>query len=551
MITRIIGENYKAFDYFDLEIKPLTILLGANSCGKSSLLNIILMMSQSCESIEIADVPLRINGSRVGLGEPINIIRNKDNRNKLSLTFFYNSNLSEKRYITEYSREMLRFYSITFNLLLKRLKNHSFETYKKYNKYSSDFDGFYMPNSSKEHYKIIIDEIIPSLKFIIPECKKYNITDLPSPIKWFLRNYNESELDYIINKFHDITSLENLAVNSIKYEFKINEDSKNIDIESVSLLNGNNSNIFSIKKKNKSYEFDSPIFELNNYPFLSERLKREINFDSLDIINENHERTRFSFSESRNGVLFYIKNYLAMNINILIDLFKGKNINHVSPLRAFPQRYYLLDKAIQHEQLDALNGIELAEILKKNEPIIIKINDLFKEFNIKIRTEKVNNIIHSILVNQDFVELELTDVGFGISQVLPILVQAYLSPKGSITIIEQPEIHLNPRMQAWLTDALISIALSENKKFIIETHSETLIRRIRLGIAEKKHKLKPTDVIIYNLEKEIESNSVTLKTAEINLDGDIIWPEGFMDINAQDIMELHRIKFENKNKEVH
>ena len=80
----------------------------------------------------------------------------------------------------------------------------------------------------------------------------------------------------------------------------------------------------------------------------------------------------------------YIEKFVADATYMFIREFNGNNINHVSPLRAFPQRYYLLDKSIHHEQLDALNGIELAEVLKKNAAILDKINKLFSIFNIYI-----------------------------------------------------------------------------------------------------------------------------------------------------------------------
>jgi AAA15 family ATPase/GTPase len=85
MFTTISCKNYKAFENFSLELKPLTVLLGANSFGKSSILNSILMLTQSFDGIEISDSPLRINGSLVALGEAENIFRDMDENNILSI----------------------------------------------------------------------------------------------------------------------------------------------------------------------------------------------------------------------------------------------------------------------------------------------------------------------------------------------------------------------------------------------------------------------------------------------------------------------------------
>ncbi|WP_342230089.1 AAA family ATPase, partial [Yersinia enterocolitica] len=228
-------------------------------------------------------------------------------------------------------------------------------------------------------------------------------------------------------------------------------------------------------------------------------------------------------------------------------------INHVSPLRAFPQRYYLLDKSIHHKQINVLDGTELAEVLKKNPDIKDKINSLLAQFSIAVDVEKVNDIIHKISVTQDAVNLELTDVGFGISQVLPVLVQAYLSPKNSITIIEQPEIHLHPNMQAWLTDAIINIALEENKRFLIETHSDALIRRVRLRIVDESSQLTEDNVRIYHLERDKIHSSTSLSHIPISSEGDIRWPAGFMDVEISDTIRIQQLKLEKnyKNKGVH
>lgn len=188
--------------------------------------------------------------------------------------------------------------------------------------------------------------------------------------------------------------------------------------------------------------------------------------------------------------------------------------------------------------------------MKKNPEIKKKINFLLAKFNLAVDVVKVNDIIHKINITQDSIDLELTDVGFGISQALPILVQAYLSPAKSITIIEQPEIHLHPKMQAWLTDALINIALKEDKRFVIETHSDALIRRIRLRIVDEKSALQPSDVLFCNLERNSSDSSTALKAIPVTEDGDITWPAEFLDVEINDTIKIQQLKVEKymKNK---
>ena len=77
----------------------------------------------------------------------------------------------------------------------------------------------------------------------------------------------------------------------------------------------------------------------------------------------------------------------------------------------------------------------------------------------------------------------LADVGFGISQVLPVLVQGLLMRPGGIYLVQQPEIHLHPDAQAGLADFFIYLA-SYGVIAIVETHSEYLLLRIRRRLAE-------------------------------------------------------------------
>ena len=72
-------------------------------------------------------------------------------------------------------------------------------------------------------------------------------------------------------------------------------------------------------------------------------------------------------------------------------------------------------------------------------------------------------------------EVGLTDVGFGVSQVLPVLILCYYAPEGSILILEQPEAHLHPKVQSELADVLIDVVKNRNVQIILESHSEHLL----------------------------------------------------------------------------
>jgi len=121
--------------------------------------------------------------------------------------------------------------------------------------------------------------------------------------------------------------------------------------------------------------------------------------------------------------------------------------------------------------------------------------------------------------------INLVDVGYGVSQVLPILVDALREPPGNTFLLQQPEVHLHPRAQAELGSFLATLAKQQQKRFVIETHSDYMIDRIRMDIRDGKH-LKPGEVVILYFERTGEA--VQIHTMEIDRFGNLIGsPPGY------------------------
>ncbi|WP_089724848.1 AAA family ATPase [Candidatus Thiosymbion oneisti] len=135
-------------------------------------------------------------------------------------------------------------------------------------------------------------------------------------------------------------------------------------------------------------------------------------------------------------------------------------------------------------------------------------------------------------------EVILTDVGFGVSQVLPGVVAAFYCPPHSIVWMEQPEIHLHPQVQANLADVFIdAIHARENGKerrvqLIIESHSEHLLNRLQRRIAERR--LSPDEIAIYFCAQG--RRGAVMERLEVGRDGEIAnWPEDFFGDEMADI----------------
>jgi predicted ATPase len=82
--------------------------------------------------------------------------------------------------------------------------------------------------------------------------------------------------------------------------------------------------------------------------------------------------------------------------------------------------------------------------------------------------------------------LNISNVGYGVSQALPLVVEFLDKEKNATFAVQQPEVHLHPRAQAALGDLVYQLAIDRNHSFFIETHSDYLIDRFRLAMRRGK-----------------------------------------------------------------
>ena len=143
---------------------------------------------------------------------------------------------------------------------------------------------------------------------------------------------------------------------------------------------------------------------------------------------------------------------------------------------------------------------------------------------------------------------DLTHVGVGVSQVLPILVLSLLARPDSTLIFEQPELHLHPRVQTRLADFFIAMSML-GKQCIVETHSEYLINRLRYLSAIGKGKDISDRVILYFVEKN--GTHSCYRPIRINEFGVIPdWPKGFFDENEENAAALLRAAMEKRKNKI-
>lgn len=132
-----------------------------------------------------------------------------------------------------------------------------------------------------------------------------------------------------------------------------------------------------------------------------------------------------------------------------------------------------------------------------------------------------------------------SNVGFGVSFILPIIIAGLIAKPNSILIIENPELHLHPKAQSNMS-AFLSTVASDNVQVIIETHSDHIVNGFRKAMLSKDIELTHNDIEIKYFDN---SNGCEVQEISLNMKAEIEnWPVGFMDQSEEDLFEIRKMR---------
>lgn len=237
-----------------------------------------------------------------------------------------------------------------------------------------------------------------------------------------------------------------------------------------------------------------------------------------------------------------------------------RHVRYLGPLRCHPERFYV--DATGAADTVGVSGENLMRVLSAEtdrdddaDGLIGSVNKWFEKFEIpyRVSVRRVSDAVAGDLHVLELLDLvrkvpvSPRDVGFGFSQLLPIIVEGLLARRSSartfpLLCVEQPEIHLHPRLQAHIADFLIDTS-SENLstrtsmsstygsrrlQWVVETHSEALLLRLQRRIREKI--IHPDHVSVLYVAPD-EGGSSRVLSLRLDEDGDFIdeWPGGFFE----------------------
>jgi predicted ATPase len=268
------------------------------------------------------------------------------------------------------------------------------------------------------------------------------------------------------------------------------------------------------------------------------RKKQKKNTAQKEIIKRKTIRFTSGFSEFLSAISYNnnsARNYLG-------------DLSFLGPIREIPHRTY----EITNETYETVGpkGENLPNLLKKIGTNKTELNYWIKKFGFgdELHMEHLYSNSYSLrfLKENSSLYTSIANAGFGASQILPLIIQLLVSPKRSITIAEQPEIHLNPKLQCELAD--LFVAFAEKKQYaIVETHSEHLLLRLRRLVADGK--ISSENVAIYFVEQK-DNNSVIreIKLEENGHIKPIEWPKDFFGESLKEALALATIQSKNKLK---
>lgn len=438
MLKTIGLEDFKSFETLDnLRIKPLTILCGVNSGGKSSIIKSLLLLKQSYEN-SLASNEVTLNGIYTFNGTMNDIIYNGQGD-----TFSLRNNFRLEYHGTKYHGQSKQ--DLASGREIGKMLGLS-------------------PNDA-EYFEL---EVVCTAR------KKHAEGILGS-------NYISDYVIYVrpFTKFDKLIS----------------------------------DKAFSIRLSFCKYGKGKYDVILENFPTISG-----------GVVNNKFEKCSCYFSGMRLNNLYYQGNYKnIMMQDFLVNLYsvcrivanQYDGIKYLGPLREAPDRQYAIYK---NTTASTITGAEAPYLLVQNGKKIVdkKIHPPVSEttFDIQIANEKstVLKLVHewmnylelgnlSIKNDENTIQLNvkgnnIADVGFGVGQALPILVEGITMSYEQSILIEQPEIHLHPRMQMRMADFLITLALT-NHNLVIETHSDHIINRIVRRALECKDDSLINNIAIY------------------------------------------------------
>ena len=557
-IERIGAQNFRALniDPDDMLLGNITVLCGANSVGKSSIQKSLLMVKQIDAEGDLEKDIIPLRGKIVDLGSYVTLVQNHDLTNDIVVT------ISAKAKLKSMQIDLTLTDSICYELAFSP---------KDIGKSKSN-EQQYIPYLKKLLISAndINGDPVANVEFSGDENGNYSARgSFRELIKPDLKN--SSDMESVIDKYNAKAKKKPSefweAYDKIRFagdcekEWKIwcDEPEHSSYLEAAKIWCNN-----AVKEAWEKDSAGNGLLKPNDIMTSAQAEFKSFPFVDGLLIGEK----RTSGGKEKD----LIEEFLSV-VQKEVSLRKIlEKIEYIGPIRETPTRYkvysesaassvgirgenapYLLARrnddpilkpwritagAVFEQLKDEKSGDPMDSTLGQEVNVWMKLMT-GEEVQCSINKDNYPGLVTTNLLKErqnEAVSVSMSDVGFGVGQVFPIVVEGVMMGNDETLFVEQPEVHLHPKMQGDLADFFIAQALS-GKQFIIETHSDHIINRLVRRVVEDG--LDGDEVGIKDLVKiyfaEKKNGEVELNEVEVSdVTGIVDWPPDFFDQNIND-----------------
>ena len=499
-IKAITLENFKGIgEAVCIELKPITLLFGANSAGKSTILQALLYAQEILERTNTDPDKTIQGGDAVDLGGFRNLVNNHDTNLQISLRF--DLDLTDT--------DLVDYGDFPDLPLLDELSGGAMSAWVKLDVSL----GRFKDSPIKLGYEVGINDIVAVSVSTNDHSGLQHQVRFNSLHPWFALR-DEVNDGLIQSGDTDWVTIPNVDLESQR---------RGASSRGESLLDR-------IRNVLDAHDLDE-FKELINFclispgEYLRSNLKRFKYLGPIRVVPDRSHQSSKSPDESRWSTGLAAWDWINNS-----TLSQVEELNKWLTLEARLNTGYRVDVK-RYKELD-IESMAMSALSQGND--FIDNYDMIRQ-EIEILPIKTRVLLRQ---EKDFLDVAPQDVGIGISQVIPVVVAA-LAQKDGIVAIEQPELHIHPAIQVALGDLFIQQTNEDDffkRQFLIETHSEHLLlrilRRIRQtgeGDVPEELQISPDRVAVYYVESSTQGTQ--LKHLSINEEGRFNdrWPRGFFE----------------------
>ena len=548
MLKAIELENFKAFGERNrIEFAPITLIFGENSAGKSSILQALNLLKQTRQNRDIGALILpRTDGGIVDLGGFRELVFDHDLSRDVSIRVDYVSDERDRSHQTHsFTSDDVKADFVGFEVRFNRPSDEQEVQLSSISLHSSAVKGslatFQPINLSRDRLSVIARDSQISLhsnRMPHPyEIRAAKCTSLTSDIAVWGEIYGRTKrrADKITDELMQLQTQGQDSSQQLSLFKEVDEERQDRLAQIAEAISFYSSQFTSEQFVERMMRAElETIIALDGFVPLPIKSRESGGLPELETFR------RFGPTRMR------MRDLTLDLITLAVDYGRGldttlENLYPMGPFRRPPERWYIFTGTSPTDV--GYRGDRLPDLLFKS-PEILKETNLWLDkleigYHVSVQSvgERSRDLFEVRLIDTrrgSGVDIALSDVGFGISQILPFIVQSLAGEKQTITI-EQPEVHIHPRLQADLGDLLAAtIKEPRGHRFIIETHSEHLVLRMQRLV--RQGQLTPDDVSILYVSRG--ANGSRVERLRLDDEGDFIdqWPGGFFPERLRELM---------------